>query len=134
MMLLKAVHCLPPPRVCQGRLPAFRNCSSVPLGRLLITLVFCLAGTVCEENGLGADYYSRQGDWAETVLKARKELLAAGLPDRERLEAASRTWLLVKEDFPVQWDWLLQDGGQDHAPTAALQPPGDPAVPAAACR
>jgi len=80
---------------------------------LLITLVFCLAGTVCEENALGADYYSRQGDWAETMLKARKELLAAGLPDRERLEAASRTWLLVKEDFPVQWDWLLQDGGQD---------------------
>ena len=113
MMLLKAVHCSPPPRVCQGRLPAFRNCSRVPLGRLLITLVFCLAGTVCGENALGADYYSRQGDWAETMLKARKELLAAGLPDRERLEAASRTWLLVKEDFPVQWDWLLQDGGQD---------------------
>jgi hypothetical protein len=62
-----------------------------------------------------ADLYVRQGGWVDTMLASRAVVLAAGLSGPERAKAAERLWFRVKDDFPVQWDWVLQDGGTDFA-------------------
>ena len=113
MMLSKEVQCPPAPRLCRGRLHTFRNSPGNRLKGLLIALIFWLTGTGFEQNTAAAAYYARQDGWVETMLHARKTLLGAKLSDRERMEAANRIWWSLKDDFPMQWDWLLQDGGQN---------------------
>ncbi|MCX6927664.1 MAG: hypothetical protein NT154_31310 [Verrucomicrobia bacterium] len=60
-----------------------------------------------------AELYVRQSHWVETVLASRAALDGAGLSGPERTKAAEQVWFRVKDDFPVQWDWVLQDGGAD---------------------
>ena len=45
------------------------------------------------------------------MLASRAALAGAGLSGQEQAEAAEQVWLRLKDDFPVQWDWALQDGG-----------------------
>jgi len=59
------------------------------------------------------DYYTRQTGWVDTMLKTRSALLTAKLSDRDKADGADRVWFRMQEDFPMQWDWILQDGGQD---------------------
>jgi hypothetical protein len=63
----------------------------------------------------GADLYVYQTNWAETMQASRAALAGAGLSAAERALAAGQLWLRVKDDFPVQWDWALQDGGAEFA-------------------
>ena len=63
----------------------------------------------------GAEVYIRQGNWVETVLATRAALAASGVPRTERAKAAEQAWFRMKDDFPVEWDWTLQDGGADSA-------------------
>jgi len=58
-----------------------------------------------------ADRYVRQPGWVDTMMSSRAALAAAGLSKPEQVKAAGEVWLRVKDDFPVQWDWALQDGG-----------------------
>jgi hypothetical protein len=60
-----------------------------------------------------AEIYVRQPGWVETMLASRAALDGAGLTGPERTKAAEQVWLRTKEDFPVQWDWALQDGGAE---------------------
>lgn len=49
--------------------------------------------------------------WTETLISARQRLVRTKEPDTEKVAAAERLWLKFKEQYPVEWDWLLQDGG-----------------------
>ncbi len=62
-----------------------------------------------------AEFYVRQSDWVQTLLASRAALGRAGLSGPEQRKAAEQVWLRVKDDFPVQWDWALQDGGAEFA-------------------
>ena len=49
------------------------------------------------------------------MLASRAALAAAGSRARNRAKAAEQVWFRMKDDFPVQWDWALQDGGAEFA-------------------
>lgn len=59
-----------------------------------------------------AELYSKRETWTETLLAARERLTTGGLSESERSSAAVAAWYRFKEDFPVQWDWTLQDAGE----------------------
>ncbi len=60
---------------------------------------------------LAGDYYAKRASWADTMLSSRALLVAAKLQPRDRAKVADDVWLQIKKDFPVQWDWTLQDAG-----------------------
>ena len=49
------------------------------------------------------------------MLAVRAALSAAGPSGTEQTQAAEQLWFRLKDDFPVQWDWALQDGGVNSA-------------------
>ncbi len=52
------------------------------------------------------DYYQACDSWQASMLASR----AAFLPsDEDRNEAATRLWDRVEQEWPVQWDWAVQD-------------------------
>jgi len=63
-----------------------------------------------------ASYYVKQPSWCETVLASRVALARAGLAAAEEVEAARRIWFAVKEDYPIEWDWAMQDAGGQFDP------------------
>ena len=81
----------------------------------LVLLALCLAAVAP-----AAELYVRQSGWVETMLASRAALAAAGLSGPEQTKAAEQVWLRVKDDFPVQWDWALQDGGGEFATVASI--------------
>ena len=60
-----------------------------------------------------AELDRKQSSWVQTVLAARAALGAAGLKEAAQAKAAEQVWSRLEEDYPVQWDWALQDGGAD---------------------
>src|SRR5512140_2161967 len=60
-----------------------------------------------------AEIYTKQGTWVDTMVGARAALAATGLPGPEQATASQQVWFRLKEDFPVQWDWALQDAGNE---------------------
>lgn len=60
---------------------------------------------------MATDYYVKQGTWAETTLASRAALGLARLSGADESKAARAIWLEIKESFPVEWDWAMQDGG-----------------------
>lgn len=71
---------------------------------LLILISFCSAPWA-----LADEYYREGNDWQSTIEATRAVLLAAGLsPETHRAQVyAIRDRL--EGDFPVYWDWMLQD-------------------------
>jgi len=54
--------------------------------------------------------YVKKESWAQTLLASREALAGAGVKD----EAAGAEILRgLENDFPMQWDWMLQDAGGD---------------------
>jgi len=49
------------------------------------------------------------------MIAARAALRGAGLAEREQAAATEQAWFRLKDDFPVQWDWALQDAGNESA-------------------
>ena len=60
---------------------------------------------------LASDSYVTQANWVETMLRSRSNLGLAQLPAADKAFGARKTWFAIKEDFPVEWDWAMQDGG-----------------------
>ena len=61
-------------------------------------------------------FYSRQPTWVASLVGARVAINRAGLPPEAEAAAGRQVWLAVKEDFPVEWDWAMQDSGAEFAP------------------
>jgi hypothetical protein len=76
----------------------------------MVLLVACLAA-----SSWAAELYVRQSGWVETVLASRAALAGGGRSGYEQAIAAGPVWLRLKDDFPVQWDWALQDSGKESA-------------------
>ncbi len=55
--------------------------------------------------------YLKKAAWVETLLASRAALDAAALTESERGAWPSRLWEQIEDDFPLQWDWVLQDFG-----------------------
>jgi hypothetical protein len=55
--------------------------------------------------------YVKKASWAETMLASRAALKAAALPAKEWKAAQTVVWEQIERDFPIEWDWALQDGG-----------------------
>lgn len=72
-----------------------------------------LAGPSRPADAAASDFYIPQSGWVDAMLASRSNLLVVGLADAEATVKAERLWLRMKDDFPVQWDWTLQDGGAD---------------------
>ena len=83
------------------------------LGVRISAFLFLLLMTGAALQSGGAEYYVRQNGWAETMLASRSALLSAGASVTNQEEAATRIWFEIKNDFPVQWDWMQQDGPAD---------------------
>ena len=82
--------------------------------RVLSGIVILLALQAALGAGT-AEVYTRQSSWVETVLATRAALMAASVSSVEQTKAVEQAWDRLKEDFPVEWDWALQDGGADSA-------------------
>lgn len=80
--------------------------------RILSGMVILLVLQAAYHAG-AAEIYTRQGSWVETVLATRVTLAAASVSNAEPIKAAEQAWFRLKEDFPMEWDWALQDGGAD---------------------
>ncbi|MCX6903099.1 MAG: hypothetical protein NTW03_06395, partial [Verrucomicrobia bacterium] len=87
-------------------------------GRQLIELLFvvCL-GLVCPGRSAAAgleqyeSFYTKKESWVETLLATRAALMPASISAEDRHVASGQAWDLFEADFPVQWDWILQDVG-----------------------
>ncbi len=75
-------------------------------------IIFALQLAFCAS---AAELYAKKGSWVDTVIAARAALTNAGLTGYELAVATGKVWFRLKDDFPVQWDWVLQDAGNDSA-------------------
>ncbi|HEY5913946.1 MAG TPA: hypothetical protein VJA21_25435 [Verrucomicrobiae bacterium] len=75
--------------------------------------VWLLLGCLITGRALAASVETVPPKWADAILEARQKLLAASSPEREKAAEAERLWFRFKEEFPREWDWLLQDGGPE---------------------
>jgi hypothetical protein len=75
---------------------------------MLMEIAGALAAAAC---ACAAEPYVRQATWAQTMVASRAALGAASLPAQERARAQEGVWFRVKDDFPIEWDWAMQDGG-----------------------
>jgi len=81
----------------------------VPLIRPLIRLLLLLLGILPAVDAFPAQPEARHLDCVAAMLHQRALILNKPLADPEK--AATAAWHRINEEFPIQWDWLLQDGG-----------------------
>jgi hypothetical protein len=92
-----------------------RGRSPSQLGAGGICWLVLVAAHLAAASSLAADHYVRQPGWVETIVATRGALAEAGLSGLARAEATQQAWFRLRDDFPVQWDWALQDGGTEFA-------------------
>ncbi|MBI5686498.1 MAG: hypothetical protein HZC54_15625 [Verrucomicrobia bacterium] len=84
------------------------------LATIWTTYLWLLPGLVA--SIIAADtpaFYSKRATWPETMLASRAALKAAVLPVKKQKDEMAVVWEQVERDFPVEWDWAIQDGGLD---------------------
>lgn len=82
---------------------------------------FFLLGSAC--SALSAEtpkpqspvWYRKEADWTATLLASRAALQSAALAPEEFAKAQSAIWAAVAVDYPLEWDWVLQDYGTEFA-------------------
>ena len=82
------------------------------LGIKSLLLAVGIVLPAAERLGMAADgrtLYQKKATWAETLLKARETWGSAGLPAVERTTNLFLLGEAIKADFPLPWDWALQD-------------------------
>lgn len=47
--------------------------------------------------------------WVDAVLAARTELARSAAPADERAKLVKSLWYAIEKDYPILWDWMLQD-------------------------
>ena len=91
------------------------------LGRLLAAgagaVVLGVAGSAwadpTSDEEVAARLYSPRAGWAATLRAAREALVAAPDSGHDPDAALAALCRRIQDDFPVEWDWALQDGGTD---------------------
>ncbi len=76
-------------------------------------IALLLLASALTSRGVDSQNSVKEAGWVETMISARAALAGSNVAAPEQGQAAPRIWLRIKEDFPVQWDWLLQDGGAE---------------------
>ncbi|HNU50784.1 MAG TPA: hypothetical protein PKJ98_07710 [Verrucomicrobiota bacterium] len=67
----------------------------------------------------GDGVYRKQTTWSAAIQAARTALNAAALEGEAREQEEARAWQRLQDDFPAQWDWIVQDSG-NRLPTEML--------------
>ncbi len=75
------------------------------------TTALCVAGVLLIAEHLRA----ADPGWTETLIAYRQRLAQSNNSREKKAAAAERLWLEFKEQYPVEWDWILQDGGAEFA-------------------
>ncbi len=97
----------------------FRLMFTVQRLKLRYTLCVFLAAFITVETvmqpGFAASFYAKRTTWRETLLSACKALQEAALAPAGRKAEVEKLIAAFSEDFPVAWDWILQDCGPGFA-------------------
>ncbi|MCX8157573.1 MAG: hypothetical protein N3J91_14195 [Verrucomicrobiae bacterium] len=80
-----------------------------------LLLLAGMVGLPLRAAGAVESYYVKRAGWVETMAASRARLAEAALPEAQRRQASRALWLQVERDFPMEWDWTLQDAGVDFA-------------------
>ncbi|MBI5388224.1 MAG: hypothetical protein HZA90_26465 [Verrucomicrobia bacterium] len=75
---------------------------------MTVLLLLVLAANVAPAADV-LELYQEQPTWPETLLHARAAWKSAALPEAGRATNLVRFCEAIKADFPVPWDWVLQD-------------------------
>jgi hypothetical protein len=59
--------------------------------------------------------YVKAPTWADTLLASRAAFRTSESARATRAATAARLWARTQEDFPIHWDWVLQDHGPGFA-------------------
>jgi len=68
--------------------------------------------------------YVRQATWSQTVLAARAAWRTEA-PAADRAAELAAWWERLEDDFPIECDWALQDGGGEVSPWLRGGPDGE---------
>lgn len=63
-----------------------------------------------------ADSQAQRGGWVDSILAARTALAAGERSGTAQRQTVEQAWLHLRDDFPVESDWALQDGGAGLVP------------------
>lgn len=102
----------------------------LPWSGFLCAVLFGLAGLAdsrgaAREPVRASSFYTRDAVWTKTLLKSRAALRAAGFEEARRTLESARIWRQFEDEFPVAWDWILQDYGNDFARWFGADDPGE---------
>ncbi|MCX6891160.1 MAG: hypothetical protein NTX51_06510 [Verrucomicrobia bacterium] len=81
------------------------------LSQRLLPGILVLLALQLDFRASAAGLYVRHTNWVDTMLAARTALSAGSVSGAGQTQAVEQVRLRLKDDFPVQWDWVLQDGG-----------------------
>ncbi|MBN2272198.1 MAG: hypothetical protein JXN61_16415 [Sedimentisphaerales bacterium] len=87
-------------------------CSACIRAVVLLVVSFVSAPVFAEGQAHKGRVYSKQGGFAQTMLASRRALRTSQT-SRQRVEANRKIRQQIMADFPVEFDWMLQDNGND---------------------
>lgn len=76
-------------------------------------ILWLVAACASALGGSAREVYQLRDSWVETVLDARASLLRMKAGAEERGKLAEQLWKRMASDFPLEWDWTLQDCGRE---------------------
>ncbi|MCP4646039.1 MAG: hypothetical protein GY851_36685 [bacterium] len=85
----------------------------------ILVLILCAA---CTTAAAESPYYTKTDTWAQSMVASRAALEAAQLSGEARATAGVAVWDAFQRDYPLQWDWCLQDGGLEIGRSLACDP------------
>jgi len=55
--------------------------------------------------------YAKKDTWQKTILASRQKCKKLQVPQKEKKKLQKQLWRQIEKDFPVEWDWTIQDYG-----------------------
>jgi hypothetical protein len=108
-----------PTRPADNGMMRTASSSAFLLGRLVSALIGAvLAGDVAGSEGPLSEgavlpAHSKKATWAEMLVASRAALNSTNLAAASQSNRIAALCDSIQEEFPVPWDWALQDGGLD---------------------
>ena len=79
----------------------------------IAVILVCAARPACAKAASPKDAYVKKDTWPETMLASRRALRVRGVIGGQFERLFEKTLQQMARDFPVQWDWMLQDNNND---------------------